>query len=357
MKQFMMMAGLTLVLAGCQEDAVYLDDGLIEVKAITVSTASETAVQRYPAVTDATDLTELAFRIDGELKSLPVKPGAHVKQGQLLAQLETHNLELEVADQKAKYELNVSQYQRAKALFSQGAMPASQHDQLKAQLDVAKATLELAKQQLSYAQIRAPFDGTIARVGPKNFEKVSAGQPVLVMHRSDRIDLMVQVPESIMAAGSSEDEGPLEFQVHFVQAPELSFTAAYKDHTTELDPRTSSYLVSLEMPMPEAFQLLQGMPAWVDFNFDELHNTGSIPVIPTQAVVNKPGDRLEDNLYYVWTIDDQQKVERVSVTLGDLRQNGVQVTSGLSAGQRIVLAGQYQLAPGMKVTVVDGAEK
>jgi RND family efflux transporter MFP subunit len=348
---------LSALLGACGEPTQYQDDGLIEVQSLTVQAQPATTALRYPAITDAADLTQLAFLIDGELRNIPVKAGSKVQRGQRLAQLDTHNLKLAVDDAQAKYQLSVSQYTRAKALFSQGAMPASQHDALKAQQEIAKAALELAKEQLSYADIKAPFDGVVARVTPKNYEKVSSGQPVLTLYRADQIELKVQISESTMARVRRDGSAHYAFNASFEQAPNLTFPASYKEHTTELDPKTGSYLVTLVLPMPKQIQLLQGMPAWVDIRVDQGLGDRSNPVIPTQALVSREGDAIADHHYYVWIIDTQQQVERVPVTLGEMRQNGVQITSGLHAGQHIVLAGQYQLEPGMTVTIVDGAHE
>ncbi|MBU2037639.1 MAG: biotin/lipoyl-binding protein, partial [Gammaproteobacteria bacterium] len=144
-------AALTLLLtSGCSEQQASATATVVHpAKVFQISPASQTMLRRFPAQVQAAERAALAFRVSGELLTLPAQAGKEVRQGDVLARLDPADYQLRVDDRKARYELAESQFQRVKDLFELGQISQSQFDQAKAELDISKAALASARTDLS----------------------------------------------------------------------------------------------------------------------------------------------------------------------------------------------------------------
>ncbi|NJN50514.1 MAG: hypothetical protein HC809_00660 [Gammaproteobacteria bacterium] len=102
--------------------------------------------------------------------------------------------------------------------------------------------------------------------------------------------------------------------------------------------------MTFTMPRPEGVTLLPGMTAQVRVELGA-NGTGGRMEIPTTALTSAP-----DGEFFVWVFDPAStRVSRRAVTLGEPRDSGVRIASGLTDGELIVAAGASQLQDGMQV--------
>ncbi len=111
-----------------------------------------------------------------------------------------------------------------------------------------------AQNNLGYTAIYAPFDGVIAQQLVENFESVAAGQVVLILQTAEMIDVIVDVPESIVARiqRRPQEVEPKGVKVRFDSAGPALFDALYKEHEASADPATLTYKVTFSLPAPRA---------------------------------------------------------------------------------------------------------
>lgn len=320
-------------------------------KIITVGQGAN-GIRSFPAEVKASDRSELAFRVMGELRQLPVKAGDQVKQGQLLAQLDQTDYKLRLDDRKAKYTLAKAQYERADKLVKDRLIPVSDYDKAKSAFLTAQADLNLAEQDMEYTTLRAPYDGRISRVLVKNFENVQQKQVIMVIQTEGYVDLEIYVPEDIITtarAKPAEERQPVD--VKFDQYPDRAFQANLKEFDTEADPKTKAYRVLLTMKMPEGVKVLPGMSATVSADVRRVMGEAANQIVlPVEAVFAAEDQPINSDQRYVWIYDPAtQQVSRTAVTVGELTSNGILVTSGVSQGEQVVAAGVHFLKEGQKV--------
>ncbi len=256
---------ITLVLAavsilqGCEKPAVE-EKQVVQPVSVDVVALAEAAPQlTFPAVAAAADKSSLSFRIQGEVTRIAVGPSDFVKKGQLLAELDPTDYQLEVDDAQAKYNVADSQYRRSAKLVDKGFLAQSQFDELRAQRKIAQARLKLAKLNLTFTKLTAPFDGVISRVPIEQFENVQVGQQVMNIHSTKMVDILIQAPDLIYSQSSAVDIEKSQPGARVVMTDGTEYKALLKEFTTEPDPESGSFLVTLTMPMPEGRFILDGM--------------------------------------------------------------------------------------------------
>ncbi|MBR9906922.1 MAG: efflux RND transporter periplasmic adaptor subunit [Gammaproteobacteria bacterium] len=339
-----------VALAGCSPEAAQqAEPPLVQpVKLYTVRDNAGERIRTFPAVVEAAQVAQLAFRVGGEISEFPVKAGHEVAQGDVIAKLDPTDYQLVLDQAQARFELAQAQFSRTENLVEQGVISPQQFDEVKSNLDVARANLETARTNVRYTELRAPFAGTIAHVFVERFETVQPQRPIATLQMGNAIDVSIQVPEGLFARVQRQ----LDYQpdVIFAAAPEQRFKATLKEWDSTADPATNTYKVVFTLPTPANLNVLPGMSAVVavDANAVSQRAEHSL-VVPTTALFSPPSESPEQG-HFVWVFDAQSEtVQRRQVTVLALTNDGVEISSGLSAGERIVAAGVHALQNGQQV--------
>ncbi|PYE33247.1 RND family efflux transporter MFP subunit [Idiomarina fontislapidosi] len=313
------------------------------VRIVTVQDASGEQLRQFPAVVEAAEVAQLTFRVAGEITELPVRSGAEVKKGNLIARLDPTDYRLAMEQAKAQFDLASSQYQRNKKLVEQGLMSEAQFDQIESELAVARANYETTKANLGYTELRAPFDGVIAQRPVERYENIQAKQPIATLQIANAVDVSIQVPENLFAQVNKNLN--YEPTVVFDASPQKRFVGHIKEWDSQADPATNTYEVVFTLPRPDDLNILPGMTATVIVDLRQvMRSTLDGVLVPSTAVFDE-----QDNLHYVWVVNQQMQVEKRRVSVGNMTNDGLLVTEGLAAGERIVSAGVFQLQPQQKV--------
>lgn len=165
------------------------------------------------------------------------------------------------------------------------------------------------------------------------------------MQKNDTVDLEVQIPESLVAKYSTNDRyKKIKSSAQFVGDKSHTYPVTLKEFATQVTPGTQAYEVVFSLPQPKALKLLPGMTAEVTFMLPKDSQYNVYPIVPLTAV--EKADVNAESI--VWVFSNGQ-VEQRKVTLGKITQDGIQITSGLKAGEKIVSAGIQHLSNGMKV--------
>ncbi|RUO41743.1 efflux RND transporter periplasmic adaptor subunit [Pseudidiomarina aestuarii] len=341
-----------LLLVGCSDGAPAnaVEPVIQPVKLHTVTTGDGQRLRDFPAVVEAAQVAQLAFRVGGEIQAFPARAGTDVEQGDLIARLDPTDYQLVVDQAQARYDLALAQYQRTENLVEQGVISPQQFDEVKANLEVSRANLETAKANLQYTELRAPFAGVIAHVFVENFETVQPQRQIATLQMSDAIDISIRVPESLFARVQRNTNNNYQPDVIFAADPEQAYPATLKEFDTTADPATNTYKVVFTLPSPTEFNVLPGMSATLRVDMDAVSQqlTNAL-LVPTTALFS-PSEVEQAQGYFVWVYNDQLgTVAKRAVETGAVTNQGVEITSGLSAGEQVVTAGVYQLNEGQRV--------
>ena len=341
----------------------------LPVEVVRVHRASTDRLVALPGEARALYETTLYARTSGYLKNWAVDIGDRVKQGQVLATIETPELddqliaaqakvaqakaEADLADASAKF-ADVS-YHRWELAAPEGAVSAQDRDQKKAELDTARAKLEAAKASVNLADadvkrlqtlvgfksVTAPFDGTVTQRHVDFGDLVTAGStssttPLFTIARSDQIRVFVDVPQRVspeivvgMRASAAVDE-----------FPDRPFEGKVSRTADSIDPVSRTLRVEVLVPNAE-LALKPGMFAQVTFKSDRRNP----PLrIPASALTLRPsGPQVA-----VVSADGTVKMKAIKIRhdLGDF----IEVSSGLEDGQSVALNLSSDVADGERVT-------
>ncbi|UTW03725.1 efflux RND transporter periplasmic adaptor subunit [Amphritea atlantica] len=316
------------------------------VKVLEISEPVQYQYKEFPGVVDAVQKADLAFRVSGKLDTLRVKEGDIVAKDQLLAQLDDRDYRIQLNSREAEYKQVHADYLRARKLVDRGAISRSDFNKLQAQNSTAQANLATAKQTLGYTSLTAPFSGRIAKRYVENFEEISAMQPILLLQDTSSLTIKVNLPSSLMIK-LHQDAQP-EINAFFDTIPGQKFPLKPLEISTQADEATNTYQVTLSMEAVEGYNILPGMSVTVRGrrDIDKEREQGSF-YLPAQAVL---GD--EQGRYVYLAIpagEGLATVERRNVETGRLSQRGVQILSGVNAGEALIVAGMSKMYPGLEV--------
>ena len=318
------------------------------VKLMTVSYGQGERIRRFPAVVEAAQVAQLAFRVAGEITEFPVKAGHDVSQGQLIAKLDPTDYQLVLDQAQARFELAQAQFTRTENLVAQGVISPQQFDEVKSNLEVARANLETAKANVRYTELRAPFAGTVAHVFVERYETVQPQQAIATIQLSNAVDVSIRVPESLFARVQRQTD--YQPDVIFAAAPERRFKATLKEWDATADPATNTYKVVFTLPVPTDLNVLPGMSAALEVDASAIAQQAATAIIVPSSAVFSPATQAASSGHAVWVYQPEAGVvELRSITIGAVTNHGIEVTAGLVDGEQIVVAGVHALTDQQQV--------
>ncbi|MBR4999906.1 MAG: efflux RND transporter periplasmic adaptor subunit [Rikenellaceae bacterium] len=299
----------------------------------------------FAGMATADDAVNLAFKISGQVASVDVSKGDFVAKGELLAQLDPRDVELQVAADKSQYERAESQFRRMKRLLDHEAVSQQEFEAAQASFIQARSVYENSKDLLADTKLRAPFDGVIERIYVDTYQRIESGQTILrlVNPRSTTIEFTMPEKSLNLLADST-----LRFYVTFDNLPGKRFTARlHKYAKTSSDASGFPVALKIDRIDSQMFGISPGMTCQITMQSDEKtkHNVA----IPLSAVYAPASGGT-----YVWVVNPSGKTELRAVNLGEIfGRDMVSVSSGLKAGEKVVIAGVYKLRNQIEVRVIN----
>lgn len=297
------------------------------VRVAQVKLASSDRVVTLPAEVRADQRTTLYAKVSGYLKEVRVDKGDRVKAGQVLAVLESPDLDEQVRAAEAELVLRKQQLARTDRLLPSGRVSMQDRETAEEGVKVATAALNRAKVQKDYEVIRAPFAGTVtARYAdpgallPAATGSTSSAQPVVDLAALDKLRVALNLAQDDASRVSVGD--PVKLDLSADQPP---LVARISRVSHALDARTRTMLCEIDLPKPPP-GLYPG--AFVNASIS-LHGAPR-PLIPTEALIGKGGQ-----LYAPLVAD--QKVHFTKVQLGVDDGQNVEVLEGLHGGEWVAL--------------------
>ena len=335
---------LLSLLVACKDKAPpVVEEVTRPAKFFTVEDPSTQYLRSFPAKVTATDEAELAFRVSGELVEFPASRGLRVQQGELLARLDPTDYKAELQHATAQYNLAKSQLERVSGLVEKKLISQADYDARQAEYIVSQSALTRAQNSLDYTRIHAPFEGRVASLAVENFETVAAGQVVLVLQTGDMVDVIADVPESVISRVERRptNRSPRPVNVRFDSYSDQLFEGWYKEHETSANPATLTYKVTFSLPVPKDINILPGMTATVLADVSHLFEAEfDNYLVPIESVFAAEDENVDSPIRYIWKIDpDSMRAKRTAVTVGSLTDDSIVVLSGVESGDVIVAAG------------------
>jgi RND family efflux transporter MFP subunit len=338
------------------------------------SLAKESAVEALPTVVTVeptrTDLGEelilpgtvqafiespIYARTNGYLKTWYTDIGGAVKKGQLLAEIETPEVDqqlsqaiADLATARANEALSQTTNARWKQLLKTESVSQQDADEKAGDEAAKKATTEAAganvsrlRELESFKRVVAPFDGIITArntdIGALINAGQSAGTELFRLADTHKLRIYVQVPEPYAAAAKPG----LEADLSFSEQQGRSYTATVVRTANALDPGLRTLQVELQLDNSRG-ELFPG--AYAEVHFKLAGNARSLRLPATTVLFRAAG-------LQVATVDAQQRIQLKSIVEGRDFGNTIEVLSGLDAGDAVVINPPDSIFAGMTVRV------
>ena len=314
----------------------------------------------------ATQSVTVKARIDGQLDKVGFTEGEDVKAGQLIARIDPRTLQAQLAQavaQKAKDEAQLVNarldLQRYTKLIAEDAATQQQLDtqkslvlQLEAALKTDDAQISYAQVQLSFTNITAPISGRVGArlIDPGNIVHAADTNGLVVINQIDPISVLFTLPEGDFQEinralrASSASGAPLVVQAFPRNGNELIGTGKLVLLNNQID--TTSGTVQLKGLFPNPTHTL--WPGqYVNVRL-VLGRRAAALTVPAAAV-----QRSQVGTYVYAVGPDGKTVRTQDIQVAQIQDGLAVIDKGLSAGQRVVVDGQYKLKPG--ATIVETA--
>lgn len=348
LKQYGIVLLVIASIQGCKPQVTIRDKVPLSVSTYTVSQPVETRLREFKGKVEPAEQTDVAFRIGGELDALLVRAGQNVKQGQLLAVLNSERLQQQLEDAEARYQLSEKQLNRGKELLGKKMISRSELDSLTANRRVARVTYQQAQNRLEYTRLTAPFDGVISAVPKEAYESVTAGETILSMYQDDLVQIRVPISDGVLAMINPDDkEREYQPEVTFLN-DERVFYPHYLKHSSEQVPDSQSYEFWLQMEQVEP-PILPGTSASVRV---DMVKAGLQKVKGYQVPMTVLDSGATPDAFYVWKLR-QGRVTREAVDVDRIAEQGVVLSDGVTIGDQLVNAGLRKLRDGMQVNNIN----
>ena len=331
------------------------------VSVIRPKTGSDAQEIVLPGNTQAFTDTPIYARTSGYLKKWYVDIGAHVSRGQPLAEIETPELDQQL--EQAQAELNNAQANlelaqitaaRWKHLLETDSVSKQETDQAVSDLNSKQAlvasneaNVRRLQQLQSYEKIYAPFDGVITARNTDIGALIGAGDnsvPKELFHLAsiNKLRVYIPVPEVYAAAVRTGEKADLTLDAF----PGQNFTGILVRNSDAIDPASRTLNVEVDVDNPRG-QLMPGAYAFVHLKVPA--TTGAVTVPTNTLLFRSEGLR-------VGVVRDG-KVSLVPITIGHDYGNSVEVTSGVTAQDAIVIDPSDSLENGATVEIAKAAQK
>ncbi len=328
------------------------------VSLVTAKSDSAPATLTLPAQLQAFESAGIHSRVSGYLKSWKVDIGATVKKGQLLAEVDTPDLDQQLAQAradlataKANQMLSQSTEARWKNLLAKDAVSQQEYDEkagdLAAKTSVVKASEanvgRLAATE-AFKRIVAPFDGVVTSRATDIGQLISAGNPaeapLFTVAQIDRLRVYVQAPQSYVA----QIHPGMTAKLNAPERPTESFTATVTSDAQSISPQTGSLLVQLQIDN-RARKLRAG--GYVQASL-ALPATRQVARIPSSALIND-----QHGAHVAMVGPDGKVVFRPVTVARDLGQT-IDIATGVQPGEKVIDSPPDDLNAGDLVKTASG---
>jgi membrane fusion protein (multidrug efflux system) len=285
----------------------------------------------------ANESVDISTKTSNIVTEVTFRDGERVKRGQVLVQLDNAQARADVAAAQAAVTESETLYNRSRELLNTQALSKSSFDQLEATLKANRAKLAAANARLEDTVIRAPFSGRVGLRRVSVGTLISPGDVITTLDDTSVIKLDFSVPENFLA---SLREG-LSIRATAPAFPGRSFAGAVASIDSRVDMTTRSVTVRALLANDDG-ALKPGMFLNVVLANDEREAL----VIPEEAL--SP----EAERQYVYVVSDG-KVSRREVRIGGRQPGTVEIITGLSAGERVIVEGTQKVRDGAIVTATE----
>lgn len=324
-------------LAGCSKHNSESNAATTNLPPARVSVAAAVA-QDTPLLTEVTGTVRpaqratLAGKVMGSISELPVSLGQRVAAGEVLLKISATEIAARVAQARSQYNVAQRDLARERDLLAKGASTADLVRGLEDRFAGAEAMVREAETMLGYTELRAPFAGTVTRKYVNAGDLAAPGQPLLDLEGAGDFQIEAGIPDSLAAHVAPG----VELLVQTSSGGEFRARVVELSSASDAMART----VTAKLAVPANAAVRSG-------EFVRVHvPSGTVHAIVVPGAAVSTAGQLER----VFVVQDGRAQLRL-VKTGGTHDGQVEILSGLTAGEKVVVSAPASLREGQPLQI------
>jgi RND family efflux transporter MFP subunit len=312
---------------------------------VRVISASKATISRGLELTGSVEpyrIARLASPAEGPIVGIRVREGDRVKAGDTLLSLgRKKGIDALIASLREELKKEDDNLRRTRQLVKSEALPGEQLDQAKTAFEKVRAQLIKAEETAQDYGVTAPWSGVVSRVIVKEGEFVAPRAVLLEMYDPSSQVIRAAIPEKHAAEVTTQMHVDVKLDAYHDEIMQGRIERVYPYLDSRLRTRT------MEIVLDKPIHLLPGMFARLKVLMKTVNDA---VIVPAEAVITTPAGHRA-----VFVVEEGKAMRRM-VETGIEEGNRVQIVTGISPGDKVVVAGNEKLKDGASVRLA-GAEK
>ena len=327
-----------IILAGCKSEQHGQQKGAedlppVDVEVVTAEESRPLRQVEIMATVEAAQNASIAAKISGNITQLPVKLGSRVDSGDVLVVISADEIKAKLSQAQAQLEQAQRNLNRERNLLKKNAATSESVKTLEERKRIAQAAYKEAKTMLDYATIKAPFEGVITSKIANVGDLATPGRTLLKLENETSLQVITDVPEALVLDLSLGDTLPVK-----IDAAGVKLSGTITEIAPTANPTSRSAPVKLQIPSSP--NVRSGQFARVSLP----GSRGTAIMVPKKAV--QPFGQLQRAF-----VESDGQVRLQLVKTGLAIDDLIEVLSGISAGDRVVVSDTRELSDGRRVRV------
>jgi RND family efflux transporter MFP subunit len=343
----------SLIFSSCKKE-IEQKEKIRPVKTIKIGDLTDYTSATFPGISQELQLAEMAFKVSGPLVKLNAYEGQSVKKGQLIAEIDARDFQVDLTAKQGRYIQAKAEKDRYESLLKNKSVSKNEYDQRLAKYLEAKAAYNAAQNALDDTKLRAPFTAFIDQKYVENYERVGIGQPIVSLLDLSAIEIKFSIPEMIAIQYRQFSNFIVSFDIY----PDQTFEAILKEigkKSVGSAGITVTLVLNHKNSPDNKYKIIPGLSCNIKIVLDEtLDETLSEEeqgiLVPITAVYEMP----DSDERYVWIVNTETMlVNKRAVRTGILAgKDLIYILEGIQNGEHLITAGGNLLTEDQKVKFI-----
>jgi len=331
---------LLCVFAGCsKQKRTQTQEKNIPVKMMEITAMQTAGSKNYVGTVEESVAVSLSFSLMGTVEQVFVQEGQRVRKGQLLATLNTATAENSYQASLATLRQAQDAYDRLVKVHENGSLPEIKFVEIETGLQQAKSMAAISKKNLEDCKLYAPRNGVISTRSIEPGSSVNPATAAFKLISIDKVFVKISVPENEIGSISEGQSA----NVIIAALDNTTFTGKIEMKGVTANPMSHTYEAKIGINNPQS-KIMPGMVCKVETRHATSLQQPEI-VVPNRSIrISADGSR------YVW-LAEGDVAKRRFVKTGNLTDNGITITEGLSVGDKLIVEGFQKVSEGVKVSI------
>lgn len=338
-KIFASLLALSITMVSCQsgkKESSTASSAAIPVITQTASNMDSTSPLSLSGNVEGNTTVRLGFMVAGKINFIAGQEGQKISKGQLLSSLDPASYQVAKAQADIQVNQVKDEYDRIKLMYERNSVSQSDFNKVSFSLQQARQQQKLHAKNLADTRLYSPITGVLLKKMAETGEIVGVGNPLFVVSDISRVKVNAFIPETELNHVKLSEQAKV-----YISSLDKTFTGKVTEIGSAADATSRAFTIKVDLNNPD-LQIRPGMIAEVLF---EKRSINQMLTLPAEAILHDT-----DNQTYVFVVDSsQKKAYKRNVTVGQLTNNQIEVTSGIRKGELIVTGGQQKLSDGMAI--------